>query len=139
METLGTRIKKSGKGIGEQSNRFLTDTREASKHFLTFVQDEAKDWSGYLRERYDHIESQGREMLRPEQPKDGIWVHIDNLVAKISRREDSEDEGETEETEAEAGADEIVVEDAVDDETESEEVEEEITDEEEIVEEDEEE
>lgn len=113
METLGSRIMKSSKGIGEQSNRFLSDTKEASRHFLSFFQGEAKDWSGYLRERYEHLETHGREMLRPELPKDKIWVHIDNLIAKIGRREETAEDGEAEGTPAEASAEEILVEDAV--------------------------
>lgn len=130
METLGSRIKKSGKGIEEQSNRFLNDTKEASKHFLSFFQDEAKDWSGYLRERYEHLETNGREALRLDLPKDKIWVHVDNLLAKISRREEAEEEVETEETTVEAAAEEILIEDAVEELEDSDEQEEETIEEE---------
>ena len=122
METFSARIKKSGKELGEQSNRLLSDTRDAGKHFVTFVQDEAKDWGGFLRERVQDIEQNGRKLLRPELPKDGIWVHVDNLVARIARRADPdhaetaaapEPEAASTATQTTGDAGEIVVEDAV--------------------------
>jgi len=128
METFSARIKKSGKELGEQSNRLLSDTREAGKHFVSFVQDEAKEWGGFIRERYQDIEQNGRKLLRPELPKDGIWVHIDSLVARIARRADTEHTETTAAPEPDAAvsaersvndASEIVVEDAVGESTES--------------------
>lgn len=128
METLTTKIKKSGKELGEQSSRFLTDTREASKHLMNFVQDEAKDWGGYFRTRYQDFEQSGRKLLRPELTKDTIWVHLDGLLARVTRRNDAEETAPSAigSEQAEAGANErtdeetveVNIEDAVDEDSE---------------------
>ena len=119
MENLTTRFKKAGQEFHEQGARLLTGTHDVGKEFMTFVQDEAKGWGDYLRERYVELEKQGWELLRTERLQDQIRVRFDSLLAKITKREN----GSATETPVEAAATtepdtrEVVVEDAVEEET----------------------
>ena len=105
METISTKIKKSGRELGDHSLQLFTDTKVAGKSFVTFVQDEAKDWGEYLRLRYQHIEEQSRDLLKPENsPRDTIWVHLDSLIDKVTRRTQSTEDENSEEPTVAASA-----------------------------------
>jgi hypothetical protein len=114
METISTKIKKSGKELGDHGVQFLTDTKVAGKSFVSFVQSEAKDWGEYLRQRYQHIEDQSRDLLKPENsPRDTIWVHLDSLIDKVTRRaQPTEDENSEEPAEAASASTEEIAETA---------------------------
>lgn len=108
IETIGTKVRKSSKELGDHGLQFLTDTKQAGQSFVSFVQDEAKDWGEYLRHRYQTIEEQGRELIKTENPRDAIKVHLDSLIGKIKSRsattEEQVDEETPETTEAVAAA-----------------------------------
>lgn len=127
METLGTRIKKSGKGLSDQGVRFYSDTRAASKEFVTFVHTEARDWGEYLRLRYQHLGDQGRELLQQDRQLTPMWSHLDVLLTRIAHKAASEDESNDESKPAEDVSDDDAVpaeardgDDEADDSTESE-------------------
>jgi len=107
METFGERIKKSGQGLSDQGARFYTDTKAASRELMTFVHEEARGWRSYLLERYKHLEGQGREVLQHEGSQRTIWVHLDELLARVRGRDEDDGEDAVEpksEAEAEAEA-----------------------------------
>jgi hypothetical protein len=66
METLTTKLRRSGRDLTDQSARLFKDTREAGKSFAEFVQAEAKDWTDYLRERSKAVGHQGWGLLRSD-------------------------------------------------------------------------
>jgi hypothetical protein len=94
METLGTKIKKSRKELGDHGLQLVTDTKVASKNFVSFMHEEAKDWGEYFKARYQNIEEHGLEALRPENPRDNIWAHLDGLIGKLSRHQKVEEEAD---------------------------------------------
>lgn len=82
MDTLGTKIRRSGKGFSEQGALFFTNTRTASRELATFVHEEARDWGEYLSTRYRKDLGKG----------DRIWSHLDELVASLIRPRRQEEE-----------------------------------------------
>ncbi len=91
METLNAKFHKSSKDWSDEGSRLFNDTRDAGKHFVDFVQHEAKDWGDYLSEHSKMIGDQGWGLLRP-----------DALVARLRSRHAATNEQEnTDEVEAE--------------------------------------
>lgn len=97
METLSSKIKKSGKDLSEHGSKFFTNTKTASKDFADFVQDEARDWGKYLKESLD---TQRKEFLNVKNNRENIKARFDSVIAKITRREETAEKPQ-EETETE--------------------------------------